>query len=46
MDFGRAVGQNFEMAALSTGGEVVNGEAVAVHSACMTVLSRVLGQIT
>ena len=46
VDFGRAVGLNFKMTALGTGDGIVNGEAVAVGSAFMTVLSYVLGQIT
>merc|ERR1711998_785014 len=46
VDFGHAVGQNLEMAALGTENELMHGEAVACDMAYMTVLSRVLGNIT
>merc|ERR1719439_167241 len=46
VDFGHAVGQNLEMAALGTEYELMHGEAVACDMAYMTVLSHVLGNIS
>jgi 3-dehydroquinate synthase len=46
VDFGHAVGQNLEMAALGTDHELKHGEAVACDMAYMSVLSNVLGKIT
>jgi transaldolase len=46
VDFGHAVGQNLEMAALGTDVELMHGEAVATDMSFMTVLSNVLGKLT
>merc|ERR1719229_531083 len=46
VDFGHAVGQNLEMAALGTEHELMHGEAVAYDMAYMTVLSHVLGHLS
>merc|ERR1719230_1988668 len=42
VDFGHAVGQDLEMAALGTEHELMHGESVAVDMALMTVLSNLL----
>merc|ERR1719161_1178083 len=46
VDFGHAVGQDLEMAALGTENELMHGESVACDMAYMTVLSNVLGNLT
>jgi len=46
VDFGHAVGQELEMAALGTEHELMHGEAVSCDMAYMTVLSNVLGLIS
>merc|ERR1712187_1036251 len=46
VDFGHAVGQDLEMAALGTEHELMHGESVAVDMALMTVLSQQLGLLT
>merc|ERR1719409_1750461 len=46
VDFGHAVGQDLEMAALGTEHELMHGESVAVDMALMTVLSAHLGLIS
>jgi len=46
VDFGHAVGQDLEMAALGTEHELMHGESVAVDMALMTVLSGQLGLIS
>merc|ERR1719399_2020721 len=43
VDFGHAVGQDLEMAALGTEEELMHGEAVAVDMALMTVLAQQIG---
>merc|ERR1712190_467085 len=45
VDFGHAVGQDLEMAALGTESELMHGESVAVDMALMTVLAQRLGLI-
>jgi len=46
VDFGHAVGQDLEMAALGTEHELMHGESVAVDMALMTVLAQQLGQLS
>merc|ERR1719253_49163 len=46
VDFGHAVGQDLEMAALGTEQELMHGESVAVDMALMTVVSAHLGLIS
>jgi 3-dehydroquinate synthase len=46
VDFGHAVGQDLEMAALGTEHELKHGEAVAVDMALMTVLAQQLGLLS
>merc|ERR1719379_2781690 len=46
VDFGHAVGQDLEMAALGTEHELMHGEAVAVDMALMTVVAQQIGIIT
>jgi len=46
VDFGHAVGQDLEMAALGTEHELMHGESVAVDMALMTVLSQQLGLLS
>merc|ERR1719408_140330 len=43
VDFGHAVGQDLEMAALGTEHELMHGESVAVDMALMTVLAQQIG---
>merc|ERR1719399_1898981 len=43
VDFGHAVGQDLEMAALGTENELLRGESVACDMALMTVLSQQIG---
>jgi len=46
VDFGHAVGQDLEMAALGTEHELMHGESVAVDMALMTVLAQQLGLLS
>merc|ERR1719281_1241471 len=46
VDFGHAVGQDLEMAALGTESELMHGESVAVDMALMTVLAQRLDLIS
>jgi 3-dehydroquinate synthase len=46
VDFGHAVGQDLEMAALGTENELMHGESVACDMALMTVLAQELGLLT
>jgi len=46
VDFGHAVGQDLEMAALGTKHELMHGESVTVDMALSTVLSQQIGLIT
>jgi 3-dehydroquinate synthase len=46
VDFGHAVGQDLEMAALGTEHELMHGESVAVDMALMTVLAQQLGMLS
>merc|ERR1712182_43478 len=46
VDFGHAVGQDLEMAALGTEHELMHGESVATDMALMTVLAQQIGLIT
>merc|ERR1712070_437090 len=46
VDFGHAVGQDLEMAALGTESELMHGESVAVDMALMTVLAQHIGRIS
>merc|ERR1712100_368333 len=46
VDFGHAVGQDLEMAALGTEDELMHGESVACDMALMTVLAQELGLLT
>jgi 3-dehydroquinate synthase len=46
VDFGHAVGQDLEMAALGTENELMHGESVACDMALMTVLAQELGLLS
>merc|ERR1719247_3601794 len=46
VDFGHAVGQDLEMAALGTAQELMHGESVAIDMALMTVLAQQIGLLT
>lgn len=46
VDFGHAVGQDLEMAALGTEDELMHGESVSVDMALMTVLAHTMGCLT
>jgi 3-dehydroquinate synthetase len=46
VDFGHAIGQDLEMAALGTEHELMHGESVACDMAFMTVLAQHLDLIT
>merc|ERR1712048_1209977 len=46
VDYGHAVGQDLEMAALGTKDELLHGEAVAIDMALSTCLSQHIGLIT
>merc|ERR1712232_1070463 len=46
VDFGHAVGQDLEMAALGTENELMHGESVTCDMALVTVLAQELGLLT